>query len=84
MSLESKYGPAAESLSVEQATARIAAYERMVSFASAAAATLRAPAFYLSDQQLAGLFAPQQFEVLVMPLHRPEPNCPDSPQVPQN
>lgn len=77
MSLESKYGPlSALELSadaaVAQATARIAAYERMVRVTAAGLGEpLHAPAFHLSSQQLAGLFVPRALEVLILkPLRR--------------
>jgi hypothetical protein len=82
MSLESKCGPSSAlelsaDAAVTQATARIAAYERMVRVTAAGLGELpHAPAFHLSDQQLAGLFAPRALEVLILkPLAQAEPNC---------
>jgi hypothetical protein len=58
----------AEALTAEAAATRLEAYERV---SHAAAGPARAPVLYLSDEQLAALFAPRQLENLVYrPLRR--------------
>jgi len=72
--LPGKYGPAdGEPLTASAAAARLGAYERVT---RAAAGPARAPILYLSDEELAALFAPRQLESLVeRPLRRQVAEC---------
>ena len=77
--MEGKLGPAGEGPSPATAAARLEAYERVARVALAGKeGVAHAPVFYLSDEQLAALFAPRQLENLVKrPLWREVPECGD-------